>query len=110
MNITRNYPGLKTVMLLYYLISIFSLISCRKEAHYPDEYTILLNNQYFENLDSVSVDSAKRFDEVLVNEIAVLPHLEPGEHSFKLYTHSGLILGFKLTLAGAKDNLSQNVH
>ena len=110
MNIIKNYHGLKIVMLLYYLINIFSFNSCQSETDTLNEYTIFMNNQYFESLDSIYVDSIKKFNEVSVNETVILPYLKSGEHSFSLYTNSGLVISFKLTLAGSKENLYLNVN
>ena len=110
MNIIKNYHGLKIVMLLYYLINIFSFNSCQSVTDTLNEYTIFMNNQYFESLDSIYVDSIKKFNEVSVNETVILPYLKSGEHSFSLYTNSGLVISFKLTLAGSKENLYLNVN
>lgn len=105
MNITKNYHGRKIVMLLYCYFNIIFLISCQREVCSLDEYTVHISNKYFENIDSISIDSRKKFDEVSVNGIAILPYLKPGEHRVNLYTHSKLVLGFKMTLAGDKGDL-----
>lgn len=105
MNIIKSFHGQKIVMLLFYLNSILYFNSCQNEHDTPDSYDISIDNQYFESIDSVCIDSQKVYNDIPRNQTITILNVQYGKHIFQVYTHSALILTSDLILNGSNSNV-----
>lgn len=51
--------------------TIIILVSCNKEDIYPEYYTLLVENKYFEPIDSIAIDNQTEHTGIEVNNIIV---------------------------------------
>ena len=58
MNFTKHYLGIKILVVTVVFGTIIILVSCNKEEDiYPEYYTLLVENKYFEPIDSIAIDN-----------------------------------------------------
>jgi len=103
MNIIRTYPGQRIAMPLFCLISLFHFTACQKKSGPLGYYTVYLNNQYFESIDSVLVDGIKTTNTVDVNETVPILGLKYGGHTIQMYTSSRLRISSEILLIGSNN-------
>ncbi len=73
--------------------TIIILVSCNKEDIYPEYYTLLVENKYFEPIDSIAIDNQTEHTGIEVNNIIVCKEqITRTIHELICYTHSNLRL------------------
>ena len=71
--------------------TIIILVSCNKEDIYPEYYTLLVENKYFEPIDSIAIDNQTEHTGIEVNNIIVCKEqITRTIHELIGYTHSNL--------------------
>jgi hypothetical protein len=68
-------------------------------------YQISIENQYFEDMDSVLFGSYKS-EQLLIGATWTIENLLQGNYNMAAYTHSGLIMRATTYLVGTKSNVS----
>jgi hypothetical protein len=85
---------------MFCLINVLLLNnSCHHTSGFPESYTILFNNGYFEDLCSVEI-GGQRTENIAVDEDGAFENIGPGTYLVVVITHSQLRIEAPVTLTG----------
>ena len=89
--------------------TIIILVSCNKEEDiYPEYYTLLVENKYFEPIDSIAIDNQTGIE---VNNIIVCKEqITRTIHELICYTHSNLRLKIQFKAISNKKQIIATIH
>ena len=87
------------------------LVSCNKEDIYPEYYTLLVENKYFEPIDSIAIDNQTEHTGIEVNNIIVCKEqITRTIHELICYTHSNLRLKIQFKAISNKKQIIATIH
>ena len=91
--------------------TIIILVSCNKEDIYPEYYTLLVENKYFEPIDSIAIDNQTEPTGIEVNNIIVCKEqITRTIHELICYTHSNLRLKIQFKAISNKKQIIATIH
>ena len=91
--------------------TIIILVSCNKEDIYPEYYTLLVENKYFEPIDSIAIDNQTEHTGIEVNNIIVCKEqITRTIHELICYTHSNLRLKIQFKAISNKKQIIATIH
>ena len=91
--------------------TIIILVSCNKEDIYPEYYTLLVENKYFEPIDSIAIDNQTDHTGIEVNNIIVCKEqITRTIHELICYTHSNLRLKIQFKAISNKKQIIATIH
>ena len=91
--------------------TIIILVSCNKEDIYPEYYTLLVENKYFEPIDSIAIDNQTEHTSIEVNNIIVCKEqITRTIHELICYTHSNLRLKIQFKAISNKKQIIATIH
>jgi len=79
-------------------------ISCEKGKVEPQEYVVMIHNNYFERIDSVRL-SVYKINSIDVNHRSEKIILDNGNYLFSYISVSGLAFGSEVSIQGEKEKL-----
>ena len=86
--------------------TIIILVSCIKEEDiYPEYYTLLVENKYFEPIDSIAIDNQTEHTGIEVKE-----QITRTIHELICYTHSNLRLKIQFKAISNKKQIIATIH
>ena len=90
--------------------TIIILVSCNKEDIYPEYYTLLVENKYFEPIDSIAIDNQTEHTGIEVNNIIVCKEqITRTIHELICYTHSNLRLKIQFKAISNKKKIIETI-
>ena len=112
MNFTKHYLGIKMLVVTVIFGTIIILVSCNKEEDtYPEYYTLLVKNNYFEPIDSIAIDNQTEHTSIEVNNIIVCKEqITRTIHELICYTHSNLRLKIQFKAISNKKQIIATIH
>lgn len=91
--------------------TIIILVSCNKEDIYPEYYTLLVENKYFEPIDSIAIDNQTEHTGIEVSNIIVCKEqITRTIHELICYTHSNLRLKIQFKAISSKKQIIATIH
>lgn len=91
--------------------TIIILVSCNKEDIYPEYYTLLVENKYFEPIDSIAIDNQTEHTGIEVSNIIVCKEqITRTIHELICYTHSNLRLKIQFKAISNKKQIISTIH
>lgn len=91
--------------------TIIILVSCNKEDISPEYYTLLVENKYFEPIDSIANDNQTEHTGIEVNNIIVCKEqITRTIHELICYTHSNLRLKIQFKAISNKKQIIATIH
>lgn len=91
--------------------TIIILVSCNKEDIYPEYYTLLVENKYFEPIDSIAIDNQTEHTGIEVSNIIVCKEqITCTIHELICYTHSNLRLKIQFKAISNKKQIIATIH
>lgn len=91
--------------------TIIILVSCNKEYIYPEYYTLLVENHYFEPIDSIAIDNKTEHTSIEVNNTIVYKEqIKRTIHELICYTHSNLRLKIQFKAISNKNQIIATIH
>ena len=91
--------------------TIIILVSCNKEDIYPEYYTLLVENKYFEPIDSIAIDNQTEHTGIEVNNIiGCKEQITRTIHELICYTHSNLRLKIQFKAISNKKQIIATIH
>lgn len=91
--------------------TIIILVSCNKEDINPEYYTLLVENKYFEPIDSIAIDNQTEHTGIEVNNIIVCKEqITRTIHELICYTHSNLSLKIQFKAISNKKQIIATIH
>lgn len=91
--------------------TIIILVSCNKEDINPEYYTLLVENKYFEPIDSIAIDNQTEHTGIEVNNIIVCKEqITRTIHELICYTHSNLRLKIQFKAISNKKQIIATIH
>ena len=91
--------------------TIIILVSCNKEDISPEYYTLLVENKYFEPIDSIAIDNQTEHTGIEVNNIIVCKEqITRTIHELICYTHSNLRLKIQFKAISNKKQIIATIH
>ena len=91
--------------------TIIILVSCNKEDIYPEYYTLLVENKYFESIDSIAIDNQTEHTGIEVSNIIVCKEqITRTIHELICYTHSNLRLKIQFKAISNKKQIIATIH
>ena len=91
--------------------TIMILVSCNKEDINPEYYTLLVENKYFEPIDSIAIDNQTEHTGIEVNNIIVCKEqITRTIHELICYTHSNLRLKIQFKAISNKKQIIATIH
>ena len=91
--------------------TIIILVSFNKEDIYPEYYTLLVENKYFEPIDSIAIDNQTEHTGIEVNNIIVCKEqITRTIHELICYTHSNLRLKIQFKAISNKKQIIATIH
>ena len=91
--------------------TIIILVSCNKEDINPEYYTLLVENKYFEPIDSIAIDNQTEHTGIEVNNIIVCKEqITRTIHELICYTHSNLRLKIQFKAISNKKQIIAIIH
>ena len=91
--------------------TIIILVSCNKEDINPEYYTLLVENKYFEPIDSIAIDNQTEHTGIEVNNIIVCKEqITRTIHELICYTHSNLRLKIQFKAISNKKQTIATIH
>ena len=91
--------------------TIIILVSCNKEDIYPEYYTLLVENKYFEPIDSIAIDNQTEHTGIEVSNIIVCKEqITRTIHELICYTHSNLRLKIQFKAISNKKQILATIH
>ena len=91
--------------------TIIILVSCNKEDIYPEYYTLLVENKYFEPIDSIAIDNQTEHTGIEVSNIIVCKEqITRTIHELICYTHSNLRLKIQFKAISNKKQIIATIH
>lgn len=91
--------------------TIIILVSCNKENIYPEYYTLLVENKYFEPIDSIAIDNQTEHTGIEVSNIIVCKEqITRTIHELICYTHSNLRLKIQFKAISNKKQIIATIH
>ena len=91
--------------------TIIILVSCNKEDFYPEYYTLLVENKYFEPIDSIAIDNQTEHTGIEVSNIIVCKEqITRTIHELICYTHSNLRLKIQFKAISNKKQIIATIH
>lgn len=91
--------------------TIIILVSCNKEDINPEYYTLLVENKYFEPIDSIAIDNQTEHTGIEVNNIIVCKEqITRTIHELICYTHSNLRLKIQFKAISKKKQIIATIH
>ena len=91
--------------------TIIILVSCNKEDIYPEYYTLLVENKYFEPIDSIAIDNQTEHTSIEVNNTIVCKErITRTIHELICYTHSNLRLKIQFKAISNKKQIIATIH
>jgi hypothetical protein len=105
MSITKVLNGRRILALIFCSTSFLLLnISCRQINNFPEAYTIIFRNEYFEELDYVEINGQK-MENIAVNEYRVIENINCGNYKITIVTRSQLEMESAVSLTGSKSTV-----
>lgn len=99
------------LVVIVILGTIIILVSCNKEDIYPEYYTLLVENKYFEPIDSIAIDNQTEHTGIEVNNIIVCKEqITRTIHELICYTHSNLRLKIQFKAISNKKQIIATIH
>ena len=98
--IVKQNGGKIAVLLLSGLIINILVQACQKEEAMFSAYELVINNFYFENIDSIRVNKTCYHTNCKTNSILRIPNIARGNCKIEAYTTSQLTLTAILVLRG----------
>lgn len=94
------------------IFGIIILVSCNKEEDiYPEYYTLLVENNYFEPIDSIAIDNQTEHTSIEVNNTIVCKErITRTIHELICYTHSNLRLKIQFKAISNKKQIIATIH
>jgi hypothetical protein len=91
--------------------TIIIQVSCNKEDIYPEYYTLLVENKYFEPIDSIAIDNQTEHTGIEVSNIIVCKEqITRTIHELICYTHSNLRLKIQFKAISNKKQIIATIH
>lgn len=91
--------------------TIIILVSCNKEDINPEYYTLLVENKYFEPIDSIAIDNQTEHTGIEVNNIIVCKEqITRTIHELICYTYSNLRLKIQFKAISNKKQIIATIH
>ena len=91
--------------------TIIILVSCNKEDISPEYYTLLVENKYFEPIDSIAIDNQTEHTGIEVSNIIVCKEqITRTIHELICYTHSNLRLKIQFKAISNKKQIIATIH
>ncbi len=99
------------MLVVIVLFGIIILVSCNKEDIYPEYYALLVENNYFEPIDSIAIDNKTKHTRIEVNNTIIYKEqITRNIHELICYTHSNLRLIIQFKAISNKKQIIATIH